>query len=929
VVREQWLGGTRLAVPFSVDLTSTVLPPGSMTEDGPCTGVAVGESVEVQLLCRPYLADSAADAQLPEAVRQLRGEGRYDQPQWARATVTRREAWLCDSSLLELEPEDEDMAWSMTTKDNEKTTAAVLAATTQSIQPSVSGRTRRLASRRRHAGAPRQQSEHTEYDWVWRAVVRTAEQVSAQEPEPRAWGSQVVVLADINSNGEQLPVPVAWVSTDHAPLRRRMDACAAIMISRPHQLVGRRVLWQWPSSGDDGSGGRRRRMMARHMSSMDGKWPVHQLTSATVLGYCPELGMHAVDPRDFSDEHELHDDLLETQTAVASELRLVDLHREPFLVEPSPLPVSQPGALAPPGTYTHVCAVCLTAKADSQFVEFCYAHYRVDGHEVDVAEPRHPLSVCGGCLRTHAASQLGAGKISVRCPASGCGRALQTRELRHHTSAAEFQKLLDSLRAAEQQHDVQEVSAALGGNVELRHCPQCRVLIEKNRGCSHMRCYRCDHSFTWQDAPQPGERQRSRDSTATSPRRRHGAARAAARRRQLPWGGWRHVLEYDPEGIRGHWLGGAPLLVARAMVQQSRLLQPVWQSAIGARVASRLGPSQRRAVDAATVLCIWLCVWLVLCYCTSISWSRAGLTILVMGPFSAAWRQWAARMTDNAVQRLALLHVAVACITHMVIIPAAWCAGSVLSSLLFMLGYFILCLPLSCIFHWTRAIWWVEMAMVVAAAGVWFYNYPAEMGREWRRSARREPTLILTVLDWMFAGEWPIKWLLGLMIFVIYGKFVLLLSTVRPRCYSVTREPPFSFFGYLPFHNMFDNLRRESCMSFAQETGYACVDGHCARNATIAHTLPELGKVLGLTFTRDFWLMCYWNSFCAELAPAGFLADAATGTCVRDLHSAQPATGAACRGSSDDDNSGWNLLLGIVITIVPVTVGRCVAFAST
>ena len=34
-------------------------------------------------------------------------------------------------------------------------------------------------------------------------------------------------------------------------------------------------------------------------------------------------------------------------------------------------------------------------------------------------------------------------------------------------------------------------------SLKTQHCPNCHVRIEKNGGCSHMHCSRCDHHFTW------------------------------------------------------------------------------------------------------------------------------------------------------------------------------------------------------------------------------------------------------------------------------------------------------------------------------------------------------------------------------------------------------------------------------------------------
>ena len=37
--------------------------------------------------------------------------------------------------------------------------------------------------------------------------------------------------------------------------------------------------------------------------------------------------------------------------------------------------------------------------------------------------------------------------------------------------------------------------------LNTQRCPRCHVQIEKNGGCSHMHCSRCDHHFTWQSLP--------------------------------------------------------------------------------------------------------------------------------------------------------------------------------------------------------------------------------------------------------------------------------------------------------------------------------------------------------------------------------------------------------------------------------------------
>jgi hypothetical protein len=40
-------------------------------------------------------------------------------------------------------------------------------------------------------------------------------------------------------------------------------------------------------------------------------------------------------------------------------------------------------------------------------------------------------------------------------------------------------------------------------SLNTQHCPNCHVRIEKNGGCSHMHCSRCDHRFTWEPIQKP------------------------------------------------------------------------------------------------------------------------------------------------------------------------------------------------------------------------------------------------------------------------------------------------------------------------------------------------------------------------------------------------------------------------------------------
>ncbi|CAF5074709.1 unnamed protein product, partial [Rotaria sp. Silwood1] len=55
------------------------------------------------------------------------------------------------------------------------------------------------------------------------------------------------------------------------------------------------------------------------------------------------------------------------------------------------------------------------------------------------------------------------------------------------------------IKLSEQSTLLQEILTAERINADhIQYCPECHVPIEKNGGCSHMHCARCNFDFTWQ-----------------------------------------------------------------------------------------------------------------------------------------------------------------------------------------------------------------------------------------------------------------------------------------------------------------------------------------------------------------------------------------------------------------------------------------------
>lgn len=153
------------------------------------------------------------------------------------------------------------------------------------------------------------------------------------------------------------------------------------------------------------------------------------------------------------------------------------------------------------------CMVCFELKIFPSFIPFCFKDFRVTGDSMTKNGPRHPNSICQVCLEQHARSAVKGGKLFVRCPYVGCGRSLQTLELKNTLPDKEYNDFVKALKEAEEyaqksnQEDDEVTLATMGiQGLELRMCPACSIRIEKNEGCSSMVCYRCGENFSWSSA---------------------------------------------------------------------------------------------------------------------------------------------------------------------------------------------------------------------------------------------------------------------------------------------------------------------------------------------------------------------------------------------------------------------------------------------
>jgi Ribonuclease G/E len=72
-------------------------------------------------------------------------------------------------------------------------------------------------------------------------------------------------------------------------------------------------------------------------------------------------------------------------------------------------------------------------------------------------------------------------------------------------------QLIRRVAAAEKAHgEDDDETLRLAKQLDLRRCPECSTIIEKNEGCSSMVCYLCGHQFRWSDAERVKKKQKKK-----------------------------------------------------------------------------------------------------------------------------------------------------------------------------------------------------------------------------------------------------------------------------------------------------------------------------------------------------------------------------------------------------------------------------------
>lgn len=302
-------------------------------------------------------------------------------------------------------------------------------------------------------------------------------QPTLELPAGNRFGPLTVELPSIDNipSPDQMPDPVPiLVSTDLTLLCERAVRCQQIARDRPHDLAEMHIMVSDPPSPPEmpGTAGASDRTTMTRVRSM---------RTAVVLSFVPGLQRHVVA---YSEQ----------------EVKLIDLKSACFILEPSTTRVYHPSVLGKPGTHIKDCPVC--------FEPFDWSSLGRTSMSC------HPRECCSACLSSWAEGQIAEGRLYVRCPAEGCKKQLALNQVKQIVDRSRYNSFVSSIRevhreaARAEQHErttgTEEEQKAFREwvkKMDVRFCVGCFARIEKNKGCSHMTCWRCGTEFQWETAP--------------------------------------------------------------------------------------------------------------------------------------------------------------------------------------------------------------------------------------------------------------------------------------------------------------------------------------------------------------------------------------------------------------------------------------------
>ena len=371
----------------------------------------------------------------------------------------------------------------------------------------------------------------------------------------------------------------------------------------------------------------------------------------------------------------------------------------------------------------------------------------------------------------------------------------------------------------------------------------------------------------------PGEAHAQQDGDGGRPDRRGGGRPGNHRvRARLPLGGWANVLDWDPAGLRGHRLSGAPLAVARQLASTRASLGGFATKSTAAAIAA-LGVVLGYHAGWSGLLTLLL-GWLAYSGFSSLDPNNAAQR----GILDCVDRRILAVQHETRLSRAAIVRgtaCAAALVTQLVIAPLLLklCSGIftvlltvasyVFYLLLFALFFGLFYLLPGAVAHWTRTVFWFEVACCTMAHIVVAAEWPCGVARSfaqlnqhgWHGGGMRG--FIRSVLQ---DRDWALYIVMQPIIGLLLLKTMALISSVRARCYSMTATASSWFVD---------------CTALLGDgSSFTCVGENCvfSQSAFTEKMMHQSGYVFHV---------------CATLAPAGYIVDNATGTCAAPTLSAE------------------------------------------